>query len=89
MHLPSGNDVWLRDLIIFLWSIIMYDDLEQIVLKYLYILHFMEAFLCPLLLTWIDLIPAWISNHMLSKVWHRITYPFLNFMVAPFKFENG
>ena len=25
------------------------------------------------------LIPAWISNHMPSKVWDEITYPFLNF----------
>ena len=24
-------------------------------------------------------IPAWISNHMSSKVWDKITYPFLNF----------
>ena len=23
--------------------------------------------------------PAWISNHMPSKVWDEITYPFLNF----------
>ena len=27
----------------------------------------------------LTLIPAWISNHMLSKVWDEITYPFLNF----------
>ena len=27
----------------------------------------------------ITLIPAWISNHMPSRVWHEITYPFLNF----------
>ena len=26
----------------------------------------------------LTLIPAWISNHMLSKVWDEITYPFLN-----------
>ena len=25
------------------------------------------------------LIPSWISNHMFSKVWDEITYPFLNF----------
>ena len=25
------------------------------------------------------LIPAWVSNHMHSKVWNEITYPFLNF----------
>ena len=25
------------------------------------------------------LIPAWISYHMLRKVWDEITYPFLNF----------
>ena len=33
----------------------------------------------PLLLTWIILISAWISNHMPSKVWDEITFPFLNF----------
>ena len=27
----------------------------------------------------LTLIPAWISNHMPSKVWGEITYPFLNF----------
>ena len=27
----------------------------------------------------LTLIPVWISNHMLSKVWDEITYPFLNF----------
>ena len=27
----------------------------------------------------LTLILAWISNHMLSKVWDEITYPFLNF----------
>ena len=33
----------------------------------------------PLLLTWIDLIPAWISNYIHYKVWDEITYPFPNF----------
>ena len=34
----------------------------------------------PLLLTGIQLlISAWISNHMSSKVWDEITYPFPNF----------
>ena len=27
----------------------------------------------------LTLIPAWISNHMLSKVWDEITYPYPNF----------
>ena len=27
----------------------------------------------------LTLIPAWISNHMPSKAWDEITYPFLNF----------
>ena len=35
--------------------------------------------LWPLLLTWLTSIPAWISNHMLNKVWDEITYPYLNF----------
>ena len=33
----------------------------------------------PLLLTWLTLIPAWISNRMPGKVWGEITYQFLNF----------
>ena len=32
----------------------------------------------PLLLTWFNLIPAWKSNLMHSKVWDGITFPFLN-----------
>ena len=28
----------------------------------------------------LTLIPAWMSNHMPSKVWDEITYPFLNFI---------
>ena len=31
------------------------------------------------LLTGINLIPAWISNHMPSKMWDENIYPFLNF----------
>ena len=27
----------------------------------------------------LTLIPAWMSNHMTSKVWDEITFPFLNF----------
>ena len=27
----------------------------------------------------LTLIPAWISNHMSSKMWDEITYPFQNF----------
>ena len=30
----------------------------------------------------LTLIPAWINNHMLSKVCDEITYPFLNFNSA-------
>ena len=33
----------------------------------------------PHLLTWINLIPAGISNYIHYKVWHEITYPFPNF----------
>ena len=36
----------------------MYDDLQEIVLKYMHILHYIEAFLCPLLLTWINFNPS-------------------------------
>ena len=35
--------------------------------------------LWPILLTWINFNPSMNSNHMLSKVWDEITYPFLNF----------
>ena len=28
---------------------------------------------------WTNKLPAWISNHMPSKVWDEITYPFPNF----------
>ena len=33
----------------------------------------------PLLLTWINFIPAWISYHLPSKVWDEITYAYSNF----------
>ena len=32
-----------------------------------------------LLITWINLIPTWIRNHMSNKLWDEITYPFPNF----------
>ena len=35
--------------------------------------------LWPLLLTWFNLNPAWISNYIHCNVWDEITYPFLNF----------
>ena len=31
-----------------------------------------------ILLTWINLTPAWISNHILREAWDEITYPFKN-----------
>ena len=37
----------------------------------------------PLLLTWLILIPARISNHTPCDVWDEITDPFLNFNGAP------
>ena len=36
-------------------------------------------YLDPLLLTWINLNPAWISNYVHNKLWDEITYPFSNF----------
>ena len=33
----------------------------------------------PFLLTWIVLIPEWISKHIPRKVWDEIAYPFPNF----------
>ena len=38
-----------------------------------------DSHLGPLLPTWFNLIPAWISNYIHYKVWDEITYPFLNF----------
>ena len=38
-----------------------------------------SAYLWPLLLTWINLYPAWISNYIHYNVSDEITYPFLNF----------
>ena len=35
-----------------------------------------------LLLTWFDFNPAWIRNHMSSKVWDQIIHPFPNFNSA-------
>ena len=40
---------------------------------------FSTCMLLPLLLTWFNFNPAWISNHTPCKVWDEITYPFLNF----------
>ena len=33
----------------------------------------------PLWLTWINLIPIWINNHIPNKLWGEITNPFPNF----------
>ena len=35
--------------------------------------------LLPILQTWINFIPTWISNDMPSKVWDESIYPFPNF----------
>ena len=32
----------------------------------------------PILLTWTDLIPAWISSYICYNTWDEITYPFPN-----------
>ena len=42
-------------------------------------LELMNCVLCPLYLHGLTLIPAWIRNHMPSKMWDEITYPFPNF----------
>ena len=39
----------------------------------------MDGHVSPLLLTWINFDPAWISNNIYYKVWDEIIYPFLNF----------
>ena len=33
----------------------------------------------PLLLTWLTLIPTWVSNYINYKVWTEMTHPFPNF----------
>ena len=38
----------------------------------LYIYHYLT-------LTWINLSPVWISDHIPIQVWDEIIYPFLNF----------
>ena len=32
----------------------------------------------PILLTWLTLIPAWISDYIHYEVWNEVTYPFPN-----------
>ena len=39
-----------------------------------------DEFQGPLLLTWMNLIPAWTSNHIPSLASNDITYPFPNFI---------
>ena len=39
--------------------------------------------------TWLNFNLAWMSNHMLSNVWDKITYPFLKFNVQPFTLGKG
>ena len=39
---------------------------------------YIHSYQDPLLLTWFNFNPAWISNYILGKVWDEITYPFLN-----------
>ena len=43
----------------------------------------------PLLLTWINFNPAWISNHMPGIVWDEINYPFQNFNGEAIELGNG
>ena len=47
----------------------------------LHVRHVSDPFGCwsPILLTLINLTPAWISNRMPNKVWEEITNPFPNF----------
>ena len=37
----------------------------------------------------LTLIPTWMNNRMNSKVWHRITYSFINSSGATLKVRNG
>ena len=43
----------------------------------------------PFYLHELNLIPTWISNHMHSKIWDGITYPFPNFTGSTVEAWNG
>ena len=47
-------------------------------LWYIYSMQLTHCCLGSLLLTWITLIPAWLSKCTNNKVWDEITYPFPN-----------
>ena len=49
----------------------------------------MTYHLWPLLLTWINFDPEWISNYIHYNVWDEITYPFLNFNGQTIDVRNG
>ena len=42
----------------------------------------------PLLLTWFNIVPAWVINHIPGKAWDEITYPSPNFNGFP-KLQRG
>ena len=60
------------------YSCFVFSSSKQIMDTVLYIIR------TPSFNDGLTLIPAWISNHMPSKVWDEITYP-----SAPLKFGNG
>ena len=79
------NDTWRDDNIDFIKQLLLDDlwsdhkvGLAPVVVcmpNWLWLLDFWDPFYWHVL----TIIPAWISNHMPSKVWDEITYPFLNF----------
>ena len=62
----------IRILMFFHWG-------KLIVWKYPQLTSSVPSILGPLYLHELTLIPAFISNHMLSEMWDDITYPFSNF----------
>ena len=49
-------------------------------------IQLMNVHSAPISLTKINLITAWISNHIHYNAWDEITYPF---PATPWKFKNG
>ena len=82
-----GNVVWLRcRLVTYFCAIFKYKAKLLVVLwsKLIAVRN------CPapghpgvLFLTWINIIPSWISSHIPSNMWHEITYPFPNLQQVP------
>ena len=64
------------------WNNLFWYALKDICHLWINLIHSLNCvrnFSGPFSLHGLTLIPAWISNHMPSKVWDEISYPFPNF----------